>query len=59
MSIDNLWPIDPITDAEYRERTEKVRRAAEGEQLDAIIAYSTAKIVANVRYLRGPDPRRR
>src|SRR3954454_23447896 len=47
----NLWPIDPITDAEYAERTDAVRRAAEAEGLDAIIAYSTAKVVANVRYL--------
>jgi len=50
-TTESLWPIDPITDAEYHARTEAVRRAAEGEQLDAIIAYSTAKIVANVRYL--------
>jgi Xaa-Pro aminopeptidase len=47
----NLWPIDPITDAEYAQRTDAVRRAAEAEGLDAIIAYSTAKVVANVRYL--------
>jgi Xaa-Pro aminopeptidase len=51
MSDLNLWPIDPITDAEYAQRTDAVRRAAEAEGLDAIIAYSTAKVVANVRYL--------
>lgn len=47
----NLWPIEPITDDEYRERTEAVRRAASDAGLDAIIAYSTAKVMANVRYL--------
>lgn len=51
ITVDDLWPIDPITDAEYEARTEAVRRAAEAEGLDAIIAYSTAKVVANVRYL--------
>lgn len=51
MSDLNLWPIDPITDDEYRTRTDAVRRAADAEGCDAIIAYSTAKIVANVRYL--------
>jgi Xaa-Pro aminopeptidase len=47
----NLWPIEPITDEEYRQRTQAVRAAAAAEGLDAIIAYSTAKITANVRYL--------
>jgi Xaa-Pro aminopeptidase len=47
----NLWPIDPFTDEEYRQRTEAVRRAAADEGFDAIIAYSTAKVTANVRYL--------
>jgi Xaa-Pro aminopeptidase len=47
----NLWPIDPISDDEYRARTDAVRRAADEEGFDAIIAYSTTKVVANVRYL--------
>ena len=51
MSDLNLWPIDPIGDDEYRQRTDAVRRAAVEEGFDAILAYSTAKIVANVRYL--------
>jgi Xaa-Pro aminopeptidase len=46
-----LWPIDPISDQEYRQRTQAVRAAAADEGLDAIIAYSTAKVTANVRYL--------
>jgi Xaa-Pro aminopeptidase len=46
-----LWPIEPIADAEYSARTEAVRRAAAEEGFDAIIAYSTAKVTANVRYL--------
>jgi Xaa-Pro aminopeptidase len=47
----NLWPIDPITDEEYAGRTDAVRRAAADEGFDAVIAYSTAKVTANVRYL--------
>ena len=46
-----LWPIEPITDAEYAARTDAVRHAAAAEGFDAIIAYSTAKVTANVRYL--------
>ena len=49
--LQQLWPIDPITDEEYRVRTDAVRKAAVDESLDAILAYSTAKITANVRYL--------
>ena len=50
MSDLNLWPIDPITDEEYAARTDAgAPRPTEG--FDAIIAYSTAKITANVRYL--------
>jgi Xaa-Pro aminopeptidase len=51
ITASDLWPIAPITDQEYASRTQAVRRAAEAEGLDAIIAYSNAKIVANVRYL--------
>lgn len=51
MNLMGLWPIEPISDQEYRDRTERVRRAAEAAGLDAIIAYSTAKLTANVRYL--------
>jgi Xaa-Pro aminopeptidase len=51
MRVSDLWPIEPFTDAEYRTRTDAVRAAAEAEGLDAIIAYSTAKVTANVRYL--------
>lgn len=51
MSDLKLWPIDPITDEEYSQRTEAVRRVADEEGFDAIIAYSTAKVTANVRYL--------
>jgi Xaa-Pro aminopeptidase len=51
MSDLSLWPIEPITDQEYRDRTAAVRRAADEEGFDAILAYSTAKVVANVRYL--------
>ncbi len=47
----NLWPIDPITDEEFAGRTDAVRSAAEAEEFDGVIAYSTAKITANVRYL--------
>jgi len=49
--LQQLWPIDPITDEEYRVRTDAVRKAAVAESLDAIVAYSTSKITANVRYL--------
>ena len=49
--LQQLWPIDPITDEEYRVRTDAVRKAAVDESLDAIVAYSTSKITANVRYL--------
>jgi Xaa-Pro aminopeptidase len=49
--VRDLWPIEPISDEEYAARTQAVRRAADEEGLDAIIAYSTAKITANVRYL--------
>jgi Xaa-Pro aminopeptidase len=51
MSDLELWPIEPITDEEYHDRTDAVRRVAEEQQFDAIIAYSTAKVTANVRYL--------
>jgi Xaa-Pro aminopeptidase len=51
VTADQLWPIDPISDAEYADRTRAVREAAEAEGFDAIVAYSTAKVVANVRYL--------
>lgn len=51
MSDTDLWPIEPITDAEYAARTEATRRAAADEGFDAIVAYSTAKVTANVRYL--------
>jgi Xaa-Pro aminopeptidase len=51
MSELNLWAIDPIADEEYAQRTEAVRRAANDEGFDAIVAYSTAKVTANVRYL--------
>lgn len=47
----DLWPIEPIADAEYRQRTDATRRAAVNEGFDAILAYSTAKVTANVRYL--------
>lgn len=47
----NLWPIEPIADSEYSARTVAVRLAAQEEHLDAILAYSNAKVVANVRYL--------
>ncbi len=51
MRASDLWPIEPIADAEYRTRTEAVRAAASAEGLDAIIAYSNAKLTANIRYL--------
>ena len=51
MSDLNLWPIEPIADSEYAQRTDAARSAAEAEGFDAVIAYSTAKITANVRYL--------
>lgn len=51
VTAEDLWPIDPITDDEYRARTDAVRRAAEAEGFDAVLAYSTAKVVGNVRYL--------
>lgn len=47
----DLWDIDPITDDEYATRTDAVRRSASEEGFDALIAYSTAKVTANVRYL--------
>lgn len=40
-----------ITRDEYRQRHERVRKAAQQERFDAVIAYSTAKVQANVRYL--------
>lgn len=40
-----------ITTDEYQQRRQKVRTAMEAEGLDALIAYSTAKVQANVRYL--------
>ncbi len=57
VTVDDLWPIDPISATEYAGRTDAVRRAAELEGFDAIIAYSTAKVVANVRYLTSYYPR--
>ncbi|MEI7626491.1 MAG: Xaa-Pro peptidase family protein [Actinomycetota bacterium] len=47
----NLWPIDPVTANEYLARTAAVRASAEAQGLDGVIAYSNAKITANVRYL--------
>jgi Xaa-Pro aminopeptidase len=50
--INDLWQdLEPITDAEYDARLQAVRAAAEAEGLDAVIAYSNSKVVANVRYL--------
>lgn len=46
-----LWPIEPFTAEEFRARTDAVREAAKAAGLDAVIAYSNAKIMANVRYL--------
>ena len=40
-----------ITQDEYVERRQKTQRALAEEELDAIIAYSTAKAQANVRWL--------
>lgn len=40
-----------ITEVEYTERRRRVQQAMEREQLDALIAYSNAKVQANVRYL--------
>jgi Xaa-Pro aminopeptidase len=51
MSDLDLWPIDPITDQEYAQRSDAVRKAVDDEGFDAVIAYSTAKVTANVRYL--------
>lgn len=51
MNDSSLWPIEPISDAEFGARTDAVRAAVDAEGLDAIVAYSNAKIVANVRYL--------
>jgi Xaa-Pro aminopeptidase len=42
-----------ITRQEYTDRLATVRAAMEAEELDALIAYSTAKVTANVRYLTG------
>jgi Xaa-Pro aminopeptidase len=40
-----------ITAEEYSQRRHKVRSALEEEGLDAVIAFSNAKVQANVRYL--------
>lgn len=42
-----------ISREEYGQRYERVRTAMDRERLDAVIAYSTAKVQANVRYLAG------
>ena len=50
--MNTLWEdLAPITDAEFQQRNEAVRRATDAAGLDAVIAYSNAKVVANVRYL--------
>ncbi len=50
--MNTLWEdLAPITDAEFASRNDAVRKAAEAEGFDAVIAYSNAKVVANVRYL--------
>lgn len=41
----------PITDSEFTRRHEGVRSALRDGEFDALIAYSTAKVSANVRYL--------
>jgi Xaa-Pro aminopeptidase len=38
---------------EYEQRHRRTREALDAEGLDAVIAYSTAKVGANVRYLSG------
>lgn len=40
-----------FTPEEYEQRYRQTREAMESEGLDALIAYSTAKVQANVRYL--------
>jgi Xaa-Pro aminopeptidase len=50
-TANELWPIEPFTEGEFRGRTDAVRKATEAEGCDAVIAYSTSKIIANVRYL--------
>ncbi len=57
LTVSDLWPIDPITDDEYAGRTSAVRAVAAEAGFDAVIAYSTAKVVANVRYLTSYYPR--
>jgi Xaa-Pro aminopeptidase len=47
----DLWPIEPFSEQEFRDRTDAVRAAAKAAGFDAVIAYSTSKILANVRYL--------
>jgi Xaa-Pro aminopeptidase len=50
--FNELWQdLEPISDAEFAARNDAVRRAADAEGFDAVIAYSNAKVVANVRYL--------
>jgi Xaa-Pro aminopeptidase len=50
--MNTMWEdLAPITDAEFQQRNDAVRKAAEAEGLDAVVAYSNAKVVANVRYL--------
>jgi len=46
-----MKPEFEITEEEYAARRRRVQEALEAENLDAVIAYSTAKVQANVRYL--------